>query len=884
MASKSGKYSVGDKQKPGTSVHHSFGSTTKASSQKWRHGSPPTGTTTTGAPGKGTPRNKHQKEIPKVHQGRGGERVEDPTKGQRGVPHTMPRVDENPPQKKTKGPAASKDNYPLYAKPFEDLGLKWDGSKLKGEIEGQNTTLYVLTEDSYQQLVSKAEGTEATRDPARNMTQEPEPMEVDDPEVQARHAEMYQSQDQFSVQQSYAANHGKHQRPEVTGVTDAGCGRGQLSSGARYEAGEEIAGHRHRFPQSKTGAKTEDQQQSNGEERSSQHYYQGPSDHHHEGKDDLRPRPTGLTATRHEIVDRQTSRDFHDCRDKFTFISRNCGKVQGAGVTIYQANLKTTYHDKDNGIKKVEFGKKNKSMPEKVVMLVGGTGTGKSTMINALLNYISGIEWQDQYRLKLVQEAISGKRVNQANSQTDMITAYTIHHQPWSTVPYTLTIIDTPGFGDTGGIKRDEKIMEQIRTFFMTQGSGGIDHLDAVGFVVQAALPRLTKIQRYVFENILSIFGRDIAQNIFMLLTFADGQKPQVLSGLKEANMQYQNFYKFNNSALFICGKEEEEYGATEEESEDDSDEDDGGADDNYFNKMFWKMGAGNFTKFITDLGKVEAQSLVLTAEVLEERYMLEMTTNSIQEKIKIGLKKLEQLKTEQKLLKRHESDLEENKNFKYDIDEAHLVIVSLPQGHRSVNCTHCHFSCHKECTRMFIKFCRAINVWGYCRYCPQRCSSAKHEFQTFNYEVKMVKVTKTSEELKRRYEEAAGKKLTTQQLIAKSNDEFEEVQAATLELTEQARKCLARLSEIALKPNPLSTTDYIDLMIQEEEFMRDPGWRETVAQLEEVKKRASNITQIAMGSYDPFGNAKGKGQEPGNLDVVARMYKNMKRVTKEKV
>ena len=125
----------------------------------------------------------------------------------------------------------------------------------------------------------------------------------------------------------------------------------------------------------------------------------------------------------------------------------------------------------------MEFGFKKSSSTEKVIMLVGATGSGKSTMIEAIFNYIFGIEWQDPYRLKLMDDNKQGQHVNQAISQTTKITAYTIYHQPWFRFPYTVNIIDTPGFGDTGGIKRDQEIMEQIRRFFMTKGSQGIDHL-----------------------------------------------------------------------------------------------------------------------------------------------------------------------------------------------------------------------------------------------------------------------------------------------------------------------------------------------------------------------------------------------------------------------
>ena len=84
-----------------------------------------------------------------------------------------------------------------------------------------------------------------------------------------------------------------------------------------------------------------------------------------------------------------------------------------------------------------------------------------------------------------------------------------------STVPYTLTIVDTPGFGDTEGLERDKQIATQIKEFFSIRSEGGIDHLDGILFVTQAALARLTQTQEYIFESILANFGKDIAGNIF---------------------------------------------------------------------------------------------------------------------------------------------------------------------------------------------------------------------------------------------------------------------------------------------------------------------------------------------------------------------------------
>ncbi|KZR95485.1 Uncharacterized protein APZ42_010776, partial [Daphnia magna] len=102
-------------------------------------------------------------------------------------------------------------------------------------------------------------------------------------------------------------------------------------------------------------------------------------------------------------------------------------------------------------------------------------------------------------------------------------------------VPYSLTIVDTPGFGDTEGIERDREITSAVKQFF--ENRDGIQELDAVGFVVQSALARLTSSQTYIFNSVLSIFGKDIGENVRFLVTFADAGRPSVLAAIKEASL-----------------------------------------------------------------------------------------------------------------------------------------------------------------------------------------------------------------------------------------------------------------------------------------------------------------------------------------------------------
>ncbi len=98
---------------------------------------------------------------------------------------------------------------------------------------------------------------------------------------------------------------------------------------------------------------------------------------------------------------------------------------------------------------------------------MGATGSGKTTMINAMTNFILGVEWEDNFRFMIVDEEVKG--ASQAHSQTQGVTAYDLHYQNGFRIPFSLTIVDTPGFGDTGGTGRDKEITSAIQQLFEHQ-------------------------------------------------------------------------------------------------------------------------------------------------------------------------------------------------------------------------------------------------------------------------------------------------------------------------------------------------------------------------------------------------------------------------------
>ena len=66
------------------------------------------------------------------------------------------------------------------------------------------------------------------------------------------------------------------------------------------------------------------------------------------------------------------------------------------------------------------------------------------------------------------------------------------------------------------------------------QGKKGIDHTDGIGFVIQSSLAHLT-IENRMLTSIMSIFGSDIVDNIFMMIAFADASTPPVMTAIKRS-------------------------------------------------------------------------------------------------------------------------------------------------------------------------------------------------------------------------------------------------------------------------------------------------------------------------------------------------------------
>lgn len=481
-------------------------------------------------------------------------------------------------------------------------------------------------------------------------------------------------------------------------------------------------------------------------------------------------------------------------------------EVESGSPSIYKLHMMNAgMRRSENMISRRSIGKPyrfGRGENEKVLLVVGATGAGKTTLINGMVNYILGVEWKDDFRFKLITEE---DREWQANSKTQGINAYTFYPMRGSAVPYTFTIVNTPGFGATKGyegLARDEEITAQMKELFSVPPPDGIDHVDGIGFVVQASQAQITSTQKYIITSaIQSIFGNEISRNLFLMITFSDGQRPPVLDSIHRANIVTQNkkFFKFNNSAVFAENKESE--------------------DEISFNEMFWKMGFSSFKSFFAEFENTESVSLSLTKDLLEEREELHVLLEGLHFHITLGLNKLEEMRQEEIVFQERKKEIVTSEDFTYTVDVTKETTEDLEEagGHTTTYKTS-NKTCHVDCKLPQDE--DKYNCWAMdqidlsskCRICPRNCVWSEHKNRPYVIRFETATEARTAEDLKKKYHRGIEEKVVFEQMKKSIEESFQEVNSQVLHMIIKAEQSLRRLDEIALKPNPLTQVEYLEL------------------------------------------------------------------------
>ncbi|ROL52304.1 hypothetical protein DPX16_0455 [Anabarilius grahami] len=514
-------------------------------------------------------------------------------------------------------------------------------------------------------------------------------------------------------------------------------------------------------------------------------------------------------------------------RPELNNIMKQSEEIEHGTSTRYILKPKIKSNDESESYRKMIFGERNKNKPHKIILMVGETGTGKTTLLNTMINYMLGVQREDKVWFQISDD--QSDRTS-AHSQTSKITVYGFYPQESKT---DLTIIDTPGYGDTRGADIDKEIAESLFSF---NKSEGINELHAVCLVIKASQNRLTDRQIYIFDSVQSLFGRDIIENILLLFTYSNGRTPKnALTAVKEAKIK--SAVNDKNQPVFFL------FDNCQSEADDEDDDEDN--DDQSWNLSFKEMG-----KFFKFLETIKPKSLEKTQDVLQKRKQLEANISNLQSRVHLTELKRNELKQTQEALEQNREQAQQNKNFEYEVEVPYKERVNINPAVASaaVCCTVCKENCHYPGCWWFtrLSWCEVMKN-SRCTVCTNRCALSEHVKEAKIYVTKTKRVKKTYDDLKQKYDEKIGNAESLGSLVKKLEKELQELEEDKIKLVNESVDCVETLQKIALNTDSLITLLHADFLIEKLKEINEP---EKAKKLEEMKKKAGEEKKGALGYF----------------------------------
>ena len=364
------------------------------------------------------------------------------------------------------------------------------------------------------------------------------------------------------------------------------------------------------------------------------------------------------------------------------------------------------------------------------ILLIGETGSGKTSFLNLIcfFNLIQEDGWDEALKQR---STVFNKVENELPDTPGDMNSKTMEpvYYKFTFKGLKIGFIDTPGFGDTGGLDKDKENVKKI-----IDKVNEVKFIHCICFVINGTNSRMTGHLQYVLYEISAILPKETVDNILIVFTRASEKqkasfKLQCLKPILGRDIPEKNAFYFDNPYCILQNDLASIPSTNVADFEKTLDT---------FSGMCHRL--ADFEKIYTDI----FMQLYL-AKVAVERKTCELV---LQVKYKAEL----QAKSEQK---KKEINDAVNTKARLSLDDAHVTKWSKVETRKhNTLCASCNSNCHTPCNlartidKEVLKSCTAMQPSKTeCSVCHHSYDLHYHDNFTFKKEdEKLIDCTKITQ------------------------------------------------------------------------------------------------------------------------------------------
>ena len=340
--------------------------------------------------------------------------------------------------------------------------------------------------------------------------------------------------------------------------------------------------------------------------------------------------------------------------------------------------------------------------------------------------------------------------------------------------------------------------------------------LHGICFVVQANNFNIPNEQIERIQSVGRLFESTSIRDMICFLTFADAGPAHVEKYLKSCKMKFGISYSENCSAFHEKSK---------------------------ICSLFWESTTSCFADFCKHL-ETDQTTMKLRYLTPSRREELKSDIAKLQPKINEELAKLGEIKFQVKTYEENIHHILRYGNLSFTVDVITQRQIDLKPGNHITNCMQCFYICHDECRieddDKKIE-CVAMKD-GLCTVCKNKCVWWVHKNIPYIYEYTCIHVTKSYQEMKRRYEQEKGVTLDFKEYLENLTQDIEKLLELLHGKVKKITDCKNELQRTQETPTANSVDETIDDMINAEEETKNPGFERRIEMYEELKKYSNMI------------------------------------------